>query len=389
MRKGKWLYFMLMAGLAVVLSLSGPASVSAGSLLPKPHWGKTLEFELYGFPQAPYHVPNTNTVYIHSTSSVQSETKSWEVGVVSAVDKTTGKEKWSYPFYKKGMAYPWSTEIAYSAKGSVYALVEDGRGTKLYSVNSSGKLNWMLPVPEANKLTVMNDGTILLINPSKRDANGKFVPWAYAYGTNGKKLSERALGDQYSVVDGTYLVSQVGGSVKTKIDVYGSKLNKQFTYTPPSNAYIDIAGFSWVYNSSDLLLRMNVPSKGNQLVALNAKGKTLWVRSIAGNATVQSVGKNYVVYENGEMKVYGAKGLLLKKSMKLTDPMQVVHKTIDHKLLINEDEYKSVLDPATLKTIYHLPYDEKTSEYYYAGNGYLYGVKDFYKLSQYILPAVQ
>ncbi|MNO44622.1 hypothetical protein D3C76_348690 [compost metagenome] len=65
-------------------------------------------------------------VYIHSTSSIESQTKSWEVGVVSAVDKTTGKEQWSYSFYKKGTAYPWSTEIAYSNKGAVYGLVVDG-----------------------------------------------------------------------------------------------------------------------------------------------------------------------------------------------------------------------------------------------------------------------
>lgn len=390
MRKGKWLYFLLLGVFIGILSSGGPVSAAGGSVLPSPNWSKTLKFELYGFPQAPYHVPNTNTVYVHSTSSVESETKSWEVAVVSAVDKTTGKEKWNYSFYKKGMAYPWRTEIAYSNKGSVYALVGDANGSKLYSVNSSGALNWMLPVSEADELAVMNDGTIILINPSKMDAKGNFAPWAYAYNTNGKKLSEQILGDSYTIVGGKYLVSQTEDSVKAKVAVYSSTLKKQFTYNPPTGAYIDVAGNSWVINNNEFLIRVNLPKTGNRLIALDTKGNSLWGRNIAGNASVQSIGKNYVVYENAEMKVYGTQGLIFKKSMKLTDPMQTVLSTPDNKIMIYEDEYKSILDPATLMTVYHLPYDEDGSvKYYYAGDGYLYGVEDYYKLFQYKLLAAK
>ncbi|MNI47947.1 hypothetical protein D3C76_348680 [compost metagenome] len=265
----------------------------------------------------------------------------------------------------------------------------DGNGSKLHSVNSSGKPNWAVTVPEADKLTVMNDGTIILINPSKRDAKGIFSPWAYAYSATGKKLAERALSNTYDVLDGQYLLSQIGDSTNAKIEAYGTKLNKLFTYTPPKGAYLDVSEASWVINKSELLIRMDLPKTGNRLIALDSKGKTLWGRNIAGNASVQSTGQNYVVYENEEIKVYGATGLILKKPMKLIDPMHLILKTPDTKMMIYEEEYKSVIDPATLKTIYNIPYDnDKTSvEYYYAGEGYLYAVKDHYKLFQYKLPS--
>ncbi|MDQ0088874.1 hypothetical protein J2T12_002284 [Paenibacillus anaericanus] len=168
MRKTKIMCIFLSAILAAIFLLSGGVSANnslEGSKL-NPVWTITLESKLDGFTEAPYHVPNSNTVYLQSYTLINSETKSWDVGVVSAIEKTTGKEKWSYQFYKKGMPYPWTTsKFAYSKSGSVYALVSDAEGTKLYSVNSTGKNNWVISVPEARDVYAMNDGTLLLINP--------------------------------------------------------------------------------------------------------------------------------------------------------------------------------------------------------------------------------
>lgn len=124
--------FYLFSGLATANSISPSNDF-------KPLWNISNKSELDMFLQAPYHVPNTNIVYLHTNTWVNSETKSWMVSVVSAVDKNTGNKKWSFDFYKKGMPYPWTTsDLAYSQSGSIYALVKDGGGSRLYSVNSAG-----------------------------------------------------------------------------------------------------------------------------------------------------------------------------------------------------------------------------------------------------------
>lgn len=388
----KFLYIIIMAMLTGIFILDGSATAAenptTNNQLPAPAWQITLKSQLEGFPQAPYHVPNTNTVYVNSTTSVASETKIWSVGVVSAVDKASGKEKWSYSFYKKGMAYPWNTSITYNKLGTVYALVTDGRGTKLYSVNSAGKLNWMIAVPQSTDIHAMNDGTLLLINPNKQNSNGTFSPWAYAYSSKGKKLGERPLGEIYTILDGKYLVSQIGDLDKFKLQVYGPTLNTLFTYTPPTGAVTYIDEAAWVINGGDILIRVSLPQTGSRLIAVNAKGKTFWGRNIAGNASVQSTGQNYVVYENGEMAVYGIKGLLLKKTMQLSDPMYVISRSPDNKIMTFSEDWKSIYDPASLKTIYQIPFNTEALEYHYAGDGYLYAVKDYYQLLQYKLPKI-
>lgn len=95
MRKAKLMYIFLSGILAVIFLLSGRVSAnnSLGVSKLNPVWTITLENKLDGFTVAPYHVPNSNTVYIQSYTLINSETKSWDVGVVSAIEKTTGKEK--------------------------------------------------------------------------------------------------------------------------------------------------------------------------------------------------------------------------------------------------------------------------------------------------------
>lgn len=65
--------------------------------------------------------------------------------------------------------------------------MKDGGGSRLYSVNSYGKQNWVINVPDAQNLYAMNNGTVLLINSDKVDSKGNRTPWAYAYSQNGKK----------------------------------------------------------------------------------------------------------------------------------------------------------------------------------------------------------
>ncbi|WP_438496685.1 PQQ-binding-like beta-propeller repeat protein [Paenibacillus sp. IHBB 3054] len=392
MHKPKTTTMIFSTIIALILSFSGWASAAYGASSSndlKPLWNISHDSELDMFLQAPYHLPNTNTVYIHTNTWVNSETKSWMVSVVSAVDKTTGKKRWSFEFYKKGMPYPWSTsDLAYSKNGSVYALVKDGSGSKLYSVNSSGKQNWVINVPDAEELYSMSDGTLLIVNPSKQDSKGNRTPVSYAYGPDGKKVGERLLTGIYTIIDGQYVVSQIGSFGKSKLEVYGPKLNRLFTYTPPAGATIYINEMSWRINKSDILIRMNLPKTGNQLLAIDSKGKTMWVRDITGNASVQSIGEKYAVYENEELSVFGEKGLILKKALQVSDPMNVVLETSDNKIMVYSEDWKSVIDPTTLEIIYHVPYDEKQLNYYYVGDGYLYSVKNGYQLVQYKLAQI-
>ncbi|MEK3904833.1 hypothetical protein [Paenibacillus sp. FSL R7-0179] len=376
--------FYLFSGVSVATSISPSSDF-------KPLWNISNKSELDMFLQAPYHVPNSNIVYIHTNTWVNSETKSWMVSVVSAVDKTTGKKKWSFDFYKKGMPYPWTTsDFAYSQSGSIYALVKDGGGSRLYSVNSSGKQNWVINVPDAQELYSMNNGTVVLINSDKADSKGIRTPLAYAYSQNGKKVGEKSLTQTYSVIDGQYLVTQTGPYEKSKIDVFGPTLNRLFTYTPPAGAGLYVSEMSWRINKNDILLRMNLPKTGNRLIAIDSKGKTLWGRNIAGNASVQSIGENYTVYENNELSVFGAKGLIVKKTIQLGDPMNVVLNTTDNKIRVHSENWMDILDPITLNIIYHIPYDddEKQMKYYYAGDGYLYLLKSGYQLFQFKLDKV-
>ncbi|EPY03775.1 hypothetical protein PAALTS15_28576 [Paenibacillus alvei TS-15] len=374
--------------LAVVLCLSAVTSISASSAskpLPKPSWQKNLP-EMNQFIEAPYHIPNTKTVYLASNTFIASQTKVWEAGVVTAVDESSGKPKWSFTFYQKGTPYPWNTKIAYSKFGSVYALVKDGQGTKLFSVNASGKSNWTIPVPNAEDVHVMNDGTILLIDPDRKvTPTAKSKPRAYAYSANGKKLAEVALGQMYSVIGGQYVVSQIGEIGKSNLAVYGSKLNKLFTYNLLSGAVTYVNEATWVINNGDILLRVNIPKSGNKLIALNAKGKTLWDRSIPGNAGVQSIGQNYVVYADGVMSLYNAKGLVTKATVKADVPFAVMFETLDQHIEMYTGDVQKVLHAKTLQTLYEYPYDENTMKYYYAGNGYLYSVTKGHQLAQYKL----
>lgn len=135
---------------------------------------------------------------------------------------------------------------------------------------------------------------------------------------------------------------------------------------------------------------MNLPKTGNRLIAIDSKGKTLWGRNIAGNASVQSIGENYTVYENNELSVFGAKGLIVKKTIQLGDPMNVVLNTTDNKIRVHSENWMDILDPITLNIIYHIPYDddEKQMKYYYAGDGYLYLLKSGYQLFQFKLDKV-
>ncbi|WP_430108301.1 PQQ-binding-like beta-propeller repeat protein [Paenibacillus sp. B1-33] len=376
------------AVLAVVFCLSAVTSVAASSVskpLPKPSWQKNLS-EMNQFIEAPYHIPNTKTVYLASNTYIASQTKVWEAGVVTAVDESSGKPKWSFTFYQKGTPYPWGTKIAYSKIGSVYALVKDGQGTKLFSVNASGKSNWTIPVPNAEDVHVMNDGTILLIDPDKKVApTAKSKPRAYAYSANGKKLAEVALGQIYNVIGGQYVVSQIGEIGNSKVAVYGSKLNKVFNYNLPNGAVTYVGEATWVINNSDILLRVNIPKSGNKLIALNAKGKTRWERVIPGNAWIQSIGQNYVVYADGVMSLYNAKGLVANTSIKSNLPIPAISEALDHHIVMNIENGNKVLNGKTLKVMYEYPYDESSRKYYYAGDGYLYTVTKGYQLSQYKL----
>lgn len=391
MRNAKFTYRVFTVILAGVLLLSSMASAAESSAtdnqLKNPAWKFTLKSQLDGFTGDPYHVPNSNTVYLPSYTLTNSATKVWEVGVVTAVDKTTGKEKWSYPFYKKGEPYPLNTsDYAYSKSGSVYALVSTVLGTKLHSVHSSGKSNWIINVPEAQNVYVMNDNTLLLVDQGMPSSKGKKK--VYAYSPNGKKLAEQSLGDMYAVIGGQYLVSQVGQIGNSKLEVFGPKLNRLFTYKLPTGAVTYIDEAAWVINNGDILVRMNLPKTGNKLIAFNSKGKALWGRNIAGNASVQSDGQSYVVYANGEMSLYNSKGLVRQRNLTLSDPMQTIQKTPDNKLLIYSENERSVLDPNTLETIYQFPIGDNLLEYNYAGDGCLYAVTDAYKLMQYKLTKI-
>ncbi|WP_314586988.1 PQQ-binding-like beta-propeller repeat protein [Paenibacillus terrigena] len=381
----KFGYRIVSGIIAGVLLFSGMVSAAGSSttdsLLKDPEWKISLK-KLDGFTEAPYHFPNSNTVYLQSYTLVNSATKVWDVGVVTAADKTTGKERWSYQFYKKGTPYPLNTsKFAYSKFGSVYALVSDALGTKLHSVNSSGKSNWTIPVPEAQDVYAMNDGTLLLVNRYTRDSSGKFK--VYAYNANGKKISEQSVGEMHSVVGGQYLISQITGSAK--LEVFGPKLNRLFTYPLPNGAVTSIDEGSWVINNGDILIRINIPKSGNKLISLNSQGKTLWGRSIAGNASVQSVGASYVVYVDGEMNLFSSKGLLNSKKIKVDDPMHAIMNTSDNKILVYSENGRSIIDTSTLELIYNYPYDQKLLKYYYAGDGYLYAISDENQLLQYKL----
>ncbi|WP_185929313.1 outer membrane protein assembly factor BamB family protein [Paenibacillus popilliae] len=374
--------------LAVVLCLSAVTSVSASRTskpLPKPSWQKDLS-EVNQFIEAPFHIPSTKTVYLASNTYIASQTKVWEAGVVTAVDESSGKPKWSFTFYQKGTPYPWNTKIAYSKEGSVYALVKDGQGTKLFSVNASGKSNWTIPVPNAEDVHVMNDGTILLIDPDRKvTPTAKSKPRAYAYSANGKKLAELSLGQMYSVIGGQYVVSQIGEIGKSNLAVYGSKLNKLFTYNLPSGAVTYVNEATWVINNRDILLRVNVPKSGNKLIAMNAKGKTLWERSIPGNARVQSIGQNYVVYADGVISLFNAQGLVTKAEVKVDLPIAIIFETPDQQIEIHTENAKKVLNAKTLQTIYEYPNDQDRQKYHYVGNGYLYSINQGNQLAQYKL----
>lgn len=373
--------------------IAKPVSAQSNPVLPVPVWEWKGADQII---ETPYHYKNT--AYLVSSGEVASATKVWPVVVLTAVDVNSGKKKWSYTFYEKGTPYPLSTSpLVYGSDGAVYAMVNDVTGNKLFAVNASGKAKWIIQVPEADELYMMRDGTLLLIDRDKRDSSGKTANWVYSYNASGKQIGKKTIGDIYSVVDGQYIVSQVefsakdskGAYQKIRADFYNSKLGHVFSYSFPARAYTDISEAVWTLDGGNVMFRVNIPEKGNQLVAVNAKGKAQWRLSIAGNADVESAKGGFAVFGSNELRFYNAKGGLVTKRKLVVQheaPMFTLWKAADQKLLVRMNDRQLIVNPATLKTLYEFPLDTADVEYRYTGNGYLYRISESgSQISQFVL----
>ncbi|WP_213528951.1 hypothetical protein [Paenibacillus cisolokensis] len=138
-----------------------------------------------------------------------------------------------------------------------------------------------------------------------------------------------------------------------------------------------------------MMFRVNIPEKGNQLVAVNAKGKAQWRLSIAGNADVESAKGGFAVFGSNELRFYNAKGGLVTKRKLVVQheaPMFTLWKAADQKLLVRMNDRQLIVNPATLKTLYEFPLDTADVEYRYTGNGYLYRISESSsQISQFVL----
>lgn len=347
-------------------------------------------------------IQSKGLVYVQTTTSVASQTKLWEVDVVKALDEKDGSLKWEYVFHKSGDAYPANSSFVYRPDGTVYASVETyGNEHQLYSINASGKEKWVKKVTVAGKLYALHDGSLLVVAEPKVDKSGNVNTQLLRYQKDGKQVYRKEITGEVLAVNGDQIVVNTSKRIKSgsywtqkanpTIKVLNSGLKQMYTYAFPANASTIGDGDAPIHFLSDgtILYRYNETKSGNKLLALDPKGKKLWVRSIPGNAAVKAVKSSYVVYTGKKLELYNHKGKVTQKEFQGTSlPMNQVGVTQNEspELILNFEEKGYILNPANLDTVYEFPMGEASDQvpfgYSYVGKGIIYAEKEG-KLLQY------
>lgn len=356
----------------ICLSFGTLASAETWSTLSNPVWTKGIDSDYLKVINDIHVIPNKNLVYLHMQEEKMGYTKAWMFDTLNAVNPETGEIKWKYNFYGAGLGYLTTEDpFMYASNGTVYAYF--GWNRLLYSINSNGKANWMIKLPDEGKMHLMKNGTLLLVVP-KSAVKGSESTVVYGYNNSGKQIFKKVInGTVEKVTDSYVLVENHSASfTRFKADVYDSSMKRIFRYDFPQSAYTEI-GYTMVLSDGTIIFRANLAKTGNRLIALSSKGKVLWGRDIPGNSVTVEAGANYIVYVDKTVSLYNLKGLVAKRVFSdLTDEFEIYPRarmTDDHKLWLDLIEKQYVVDPTTLSTVQEFKLaDSDANIIYYNGD---------------------
>lgn len=336
-------------------------------------------------------------VYVRTTTTTPvSPSRMAFYEALKAYDKDTGEVRWSFTFRSpKGNSSPQKpAEMVYAPNGTVYAMLNYESGEKkLYSIQASGKINWIVDVPITGRVYRLDNGSVLAVSDAEQDQKHFNMTKIFAYSPAGKLLYKQQIrgevlwaGRDRIVVNATN--PQKEGELRiADIEVYDTSMKRQYIYRYPANGGLVIEEKKLLLmDNGILLLRAEGTNQADELSALDPKGKLLWKRSIPQNSAVQNAGNYYGVLDGRKLESYSIDNKLAASTvLEGTNlPINDMEVTPEGKLWIPYQESSYVLEPSTLKVLYQLPSFAKNGYFFsYAGNGVVFSA-DWQKLSKFI-----
>ncbi|BFH60841.1 outer membrane protein assembly factor BamB family protein [Paenibacillus azoreducens] len=383
----------------LLLSVAIPVSAEEAKLV----WTSKIESAESDYWPELYAVPEKETVYVTTTvPAPRAKAKRESYDALKAFDAESGKLKWTYQFQAaKGDSTTSEFPVfAYAPNGTVYALLHYESGEKkLYSINASGKANWIANVPVTGMLNRLDNGTVVVSSDRQMDSKGNCTSKILMYSPAGNLIytgqvkGEVLYAGQNRVIVNATNPQKHGDYRLQDIEVYdasiksgNASLKKQYVYRYPKGSGLIAEGNKlFLMQNGTLLLRSGGEKLKNELTALDPTGKLLWKRSIPGGSAVQVAGDYYGVYDDKKLEVYdAANNSAAETVLEGTDlPMYNLQVTRDGKFMISYEEWTYILEPETLKVLYKLP-SEIGYILDYAGKGVVFGVEPG-KLYKYIV----
>ncbi|OBZ19025.1 hypothetical protein A8L34_05645 [Bacillus sp. FJAT-27264] len=315
-------------------------------------------------------VPAKKQVYVHMGQNVPNTTSKtkqlWYVDTLKALDADTGKQNWEYVFHDSKGPYTTAGSSVFNSNGTAYVYQAFSDKTyRLYSVNSSGKLNWVQSLTGPSSISLLKDGSILAASPSAPDSKGIVKTTLTQFDVSGKVTKRQQVPGNLLTAQGDRIILSTSPLVKNSAGIWLDKLNPRlevydlsfkslYSYQVPagSNIYGDGSPGQMVLNDGTVILRTNVNGTGNKLQAFNSQGSQLWERNIPGSALTQSTGSGYVVFANGTMTLYDLeKNTATRTFDEEESKYTVITHTGDGKLSVNLKDNTYLLNPTSLEEI--------------------------------------
>ncbi|WP_411347637.1 hypothetical protein [Paenibacillus sp. WLX2291] len=322
-----------------------------------------------------YVVPAKKLVYVHISQLIQNtgaaKTQySWVVDSLKALDQNTGKVKWTYTFHESAGPYTLYSLAKFTASGTAYVFQSFSDNTyRLYSINSSGELNWIRSLPRQGDgdivdFEVMQDGSIVAAVQHDYNSKGIYTTDLLRFQAGGKLLNRTSVQGQVLGIQQNRILFNASPLVKDKsgiwgnpyspqIAVYDLSLKKTFAYKLPKNAYVfsESNAGQLVMPDGSVVIRAEATSTQDKLYGFSPTGTLLWGRLIPVDAFVQPAGSGYATYSPSTMTLdlYSFKGKIATHSFnELADETTDLTTNVNGNLMLNLAQRTYVINPQTL-----------------------------------------
>ncbi|MEW4370743.1 hypothetical protein [Paenibacillus kandeliae] len=322
-----------------------------------------------------YVVPAKKLVYVHISQLIPykgsaSTQYGWSVDSLKALDQNTGKVKWTYTFHQSAGPYTLYSLYKFTASGTAYVFQSFSDNTyRLYSINSSGELNWIRSLPRQSNgdiidFQVMQDGSIVAAVQHDYNSKGVYTTDLLRFQADGKLLNRSSVKGQLLGIQQNRVLFIVSPLVKDQSGIWGNpyspqiaaydlSLKKVFAYQLPKSAYVfgELNAGQMVMADGSVVIRAEANSTQDKLYGFSPSGTLLWGRLILVDAFVQPVGSGYATYSPSKMTLdlYSPKGKIATHTFnELADETTDLTTNVNGNLMLNLAQNTYVLNPNTL-----------------------------------------